>query len=86
MFSSFLIFYWRKKSTRKSSSEFSTVNFLSKVSYKSIYQATNGFSPSMFIGTRSFGFVYKGTLDQEENLVAVNRKELPRASLLNATL
>ena len=71
IFSSVLIFYWRRKSTRNSSSTLPTISFLSKVSYKRLYQATNGFSPSMLIGTGSFGSVYKGILDQEENLVAV---------------
>ncbi|PON76729.1 GPCR kinase [Parasponia andersonii] len=72
MFSSFLIFYWRRKSTRKSCSTLSTISFnLSRVSYKRLYQATGGFSPSMLIGTGSFGSVYKGILDDEENPVAV---------------
>ncbi|PON42476.1 LOW QUALITY PROTEIN: GPCR kinase [Trema orientale] len=71
VFLSFLIFYWRRKSTSKSSSALSTISFLSKVSYKSLYQATNGFSQSMLIGTGSFGSVYKGILHEEESPIAV---------------
>ncbi|PON42470.1 Serine/threonine protein kinase [Trema orientale] len=70
-FLSFLIFYWRRKSTSTSSSAPSTISFLSKVSYKSLYQATNGFSQSMLIGTGSFGSVYKGIIDEEESPIAV---------------
>ena len=36
-----------------------------------MHQATNGFSLNNLIGYGSFGFVYKGVLDQEERLVAV---------------
>ena len=71
LFSGFLILYWRKRSQRKSTTELSTISFLSQVSYKKLYQATNGFSQSMLIGTGGFGSVYKGILDQDENLVAV---------------
>ena len=71
VFSSFIICYWRKKSTKKSVSTLSTINFPSKVPYKSLYQATNQFSPSMLSGTGSFGSVYKGTLDHYENPVAI---------------
>ncbi|KAM6575425.1 hypothetical protein CsatA_023752 [Cannabis sativa] len=66
--------FWRRKSIRRSSlsnSELSTINFLSKVSYHSLHQATNGFSQSMMIGIGSFGSVYKGVLDQEGNEVAI---------------
>lgn len=36
-----------------------------------LYVATNGFSPTMLIGTGSFGSVYEGILDQESSPVAV---------------
>ncbi|KAL5570604.1 hypothetical protein UlMin_027179 [Ulmus minor] len=72
LLSSFIVLFWKRKSKRESSSAISTVNFLSKVSYKRLHQATNGFSPSMLIGTGGFGSVYRGILDQEEaNQVAV---------------
>nr|XP_023876767.1 probable LRR receptor-like serine/threonine-protein kinase At3g47570 [Quercus suber] len=48
-----------------------TIDLLLNVSYKELYQATNGFSPNNLIGSGSFGSVYKGALDQEERLVAI---------------
>ena len=71
LFSSFLFLYWMKKSKKKSPSMVSTIGLLPKVSYKELYQATCGFSPSNLIGYGSFGVVYKGALDQEERLVAI---------------
>ena len=71
LFSSSVIFYWRRRSTKELSAAFPRIGFLSKISYKRLYQATNGFSQSMLIGTGSFGSVYKGILDKEETLVAV---------------
>ncbi|XP_062095201.1 probable LRR receptor-like serine/threonine-protein kinase At3g47570 [Humulus lupulus] len=74
LFASLSFLFWRRKSTRRSSpsnSELSSISFLSKVSYQTLYQATNGFSQSMLIGTGSFGSVYKGILGQEGNAVAV---------------
>ncbi|PON42856.1 LRR-domain containing kinase-like [Trema orientale] len=84
------ILYWRRKSKRKPSDAVSTISSLSQVPYKRLYQATYRFSPSMLIGTGSLGSVYKGIIDQEENIVVVKvlnlqqKGELPRVSLLNA--
>nr|XP_011470627.1 PREDICTED: LRR receptor-like serine/threonine-protein kinase EFR [Fragaria vesca subsp. vesca] len=50
-------------------SEAESINFLSKVSYQTLHQVTGGFSPSNQIGSGGFGSVYKGILDQEENIV-----------------
>ncbi|KAM3697856.1 hypothetical protein ACJW31_06G144300 [Castanea mollissima] len=66
LFSSFLALYWMKKSKKKSPSMVSTISLLPNVSYKELYQATGGFSPSNLIGYGSFGAVYKGALGQEE--------------------
>ena len=41
------------------------------VTYKELYQATNGFSSNNLIGSGSFGYVYKGALDGNETLVAI---------------
>ncbi|KAM6551815.1 hypothetical protein CsatB_001623 [Cannabis sativa] len=74
LFACLSFLFWRRKSIMRSSSsksELSSISFLSKVSYKSLHKATNGFSQSMLIGTGSFGSVFKGTLDQEGNEVAV---------------
>ena len=56
-FSYFLV--WMKNSKKKSPSMVSTMDLLSNVSYKELYQATSGFSPSNLIGLGSFGSVYK---------------------------
>ncbi|KAM4080242.1 hypothetical protein ACB094_09G177400 [Castanea mollissima] len=70
-FSSFLVLFWMKKSKKKSPSMVSTIDLLPNVSYRELHQATSGFSPNNLIGSGSSGFVYKGTLDQEEMLVAI---------------
>ncbi|KAE8670411.1 putative Serine-threonine protein kinase, plant-type [Hibiscus syriacus] len=44
---------------------------LFQVSYKELVEATNGFSALNFLGKGSFGSVYKGFLNQQENPVAV---------------
>ncbi|KAK4579450.1 hypothetical protein RGQ29_029211 [Quercus rubra] len=69
LFSSFLV--WMKKSKKKSPSTVSTMDLLPNVSYKELYQATSGFSPSNLIGSGSFGSVYKGLIHQEERPIAV---------------
>ncbi|XP_065629741.1 putative receptor-like protein kinase At3g47110 [Quercus suber] len=69
LFSSFLV--WMKKSRKKSPSMVSTMDLLLNVSYKELYKATSGFSPSNLIGSGSFGFVYKGLIHSEERSIAV---------------
>ncbi|KAL3642259.1 hypothetical protein CASFOL_013074 [Castilleja foliolosa] len=54
----------------KSSSR-SFTNFYTKVSYKELLNATNGFSSQNIIGRGSFGTVYRGTLGSDRTLVAV---------------
>ena len=71
LFSSFVILCWRRKLKKKIPLSLSTISFLSEVSYKKLYHATYGFSPTMLIGTGSFSSVYKGILDKGKNLVAI---------------
>ena len=58
--SHFLVLYLRRKSKKKSSSTLSSIELISKVSYKRLYQVTGGFSPDNLVGSGSFGSVYKG--------------------------
>nr|XP_023887736.1 LRR receptor-like serine/threonine-protein kinase EFR isoform X2 [Quercus suber] len=69
LFSSILV--WMKKSKKKSPSTVSTIDLCPNVSYKELYQATSGFSPSNLIGSGSFGYVYKGLIHPEERPIAV---------------
>ena len=78
LFSFILFLHQRKKSKRNSSSLGSTIDLLPNVSYKMLYHATNGFSPSNLVGIGSFGSVYKGVLQPEERLVAVKVLNLQR--------
>ncbi|XP_004308928.1 PREDICTED: probable LRR receptor-like serine/threonine-protein kinase At3g47570 [Fragaria vesca subsp. vesca] len=62
--------YWRKKTQNtKQLSAVPSINFLSRVSYQTLHQATGGFSLSNQIGSGSVGSVYKGILDEQENSV-----------------
>ncbi|KAJ7953306.1 putative Receptor-kinase [Quillaja saponaria] len=67
-----------KKKNKKSSSTSSPTDRLSQVTYQSLHQATNGFSLSNLIGSGSFGFVYNGTLEPEERVVAIKVLNLQR--------
>ncbi|XP_024027446.1 probable LRR receptor-like serine/threonine-protein kinase At3g47570 [Morus notabilis] len=71
LFTSCIILHLRRSSQRKTNVEVPKLNDLPKISYKKLFQATNGFSPSMLIGIGSFGSVYRGILDPEENPIAV---------------
>ncbi|XP_043693294.1 LRR receptor-like serine/threonine-protein kinase EFR [Telopea speciosissima] len=42
-----------------------------KLSYKDLFQATGGFSSANFIGSGTYGSVYKGIIDQDETVVAI---------------
>ncbi|KAF3455321.1 hypothetical protein FNV43_RR05769 [Rhamnella rubrinervis] len=64
----FVIVYWRRKSTYKSTSMLSILESLPKVSYRRLYEATEGFSPSNLIGSGGFDSIYKGVLDQGQSV------------------
>ncbi|PRQ57773.1 putative protein kinase RLK-Pelle-LRR-XII-1 family [Rosa chinensis] len=70
LFAVILALYWgRKTQKKKPLSTVSSINFISRVSYQTLHQATGGFSTTNQIGSGSFGCVYKGILDQEQNNV-----------------
>ncbi|XP_027913209.1 probable LRR receptor-like serine/threonine-protein kinase At3g47570 [Vigna unguiculata] len=66
-----LTIYWMRKRSNKPSLDSPTIDQLPKVSYQSLYNGTNGFSSSNLIGSGSFSSVYKGTLEQEDKIVAI---------------
>nr|XP_023872126.1 LRR receptor-like serine/threonine-protein kinase EFR [Quercus suber] len=65
-----------KKSKKKSPSTVPTMDLLPNVSYKELYQATSGFSPSNLIGSGGFGSVYKGLIHPKERPIAVKVLDL----------
>ncbi|XP_059458517.1 putative receptor-like protein kinase At3g47110 [Corylus avellana] len=73
-----------KKSKKESSSTLIKTNQLSNVSYKELYQTTDGFSHSNLIGFGSFGLVYKGILDQGKMMVAVKVLNLQQKGATNS--
>ncbi|MCH91486.1 kinase-like protein, partial [Trifolium medium] len=62
--------YLRRKRNQKLSFDSPTIDQLSKVSYQDLHQGTDGFSYRNLIGSGSFGSVYKGNLESEDNIVA----------------
>ncbi|XP_043696280.1 probable LRR receptor-like serine/threonine-protein kinase At3g47570 [Telopea speciosissima] len=81
LISSYLTLYWiRRSKSRPPSPSLIGDQFL-KLSYKELFQATGGFSSTNFLGSGSFGSVYKGIINQGETIVAVKVLNLqnPRA-------
>ncbi|KAK2373565.1 putative LRR receptor serine/threonine-protein kinase [Trifolium repens] len=69
---SFIItMYWMRKRNQKRSFDSPTIDQLAKVSYQDLHRGTDGFSTRNFIGSGSFGSVYKGNLVSEDNGVAI---------------
>ncbi|KAI3841502.1 hypothetical protein MKX03_031115 [Papaver bracteatum] len=83
---SILIFYWNKKAMKKSylhisDSETPSDEMFQKVSFRELFDATNGFSVENLVGAGSYGSVYKGAaiLSQESStVVAVKVLNLER--------
>ncbi|KAK2633142.1 hypothetical protein EUGRSUZ_L00475 [Eucalyptus grandis] len=72
---SLLYFVWfrhNKNALASSSSE----DGLLHVSYHNLLKATRGFSSTNLLGVGSFGFVYKGLLDQTQSVVAIKILDL----------
>ncbi|KAF3455310.1 hypothetical protein FNV43_RR05758 [Rhamnella rubrinervis] len=68
MLATFVVVCWRRKSIYKSTSAISIIESLPKVSYRRLYEATEGFSPSNLIGSGGFGSIYKGVLNQGQSV------------------
>ncbi|KAF7830961.1 putative receptor-like protein kinase [Senna tora] len=68
LLSSLLTILWVFKSKTKSCLTQSTIEHLPNVSYRTLHQATEGFSPNYLIGSGSFGLVYRGNLNSEREV------------------
>lgn len=62
--------HWVAKSNKSRSASLK-IEDVTKVSYRRLHQATQGFSPQNLIGSGGFGSVYKGTFDSEAKEVAI---------------
>jgi hypothetical protein len=71
IFSFIITMYWMRKRNQKRSFDSPTIDQLAKVSYQDLHRGTDGFSTRNFIGSGSFGSVYKGNLVSEDNVVAI---------------
>jgi hypothetical protein len=71
IFSFIITMYWMRKRNQKRSFDSPTIDQLAKVSYQDLHRGTYGFSTRNFIGSGSFGSVYKGNLVSEDNVVAI---------------
>ncbi|KAJ0705304.1 putative protein kinase RLK-Pelle-LRR-XII-1 family [Helianthus annuus] len=68
---SFVLFYCCIKKKRDKPSESRLAESFEKISYGRIFKATEGFSAKNMIGTGSFSSVYKGVLDENGFIVAI---------------
>ncbi|XP_077225108.1 receptor kinase-like protein Xa21 [Tasmannia lanceolata] len=67
----YITFYWKRKSGKNPLVMSPSVDPCLKLSYAELLRATNGFSLENLVGAGSYGYVYKGFLDQNETVVAV---------------
>lgn len=61
-----------------SSDSAATIELLVKVSYKNLYDGTDGFSTRNLIGSGNFGPVYLGTLELEDKVVVMKVLKLQK--------
>ncbi|KAL5143334.1 putative LRR receptor-like serine/threonine-protein kinase [Glycine soja] len=66
-----LTIYWVRKRSKRPYLDSPTIDQLARVSYQSLHNGTNGFSATNLIGSGNFSFVYKGTIELEEKVVAI---------------
>ena len=66
-----LTIYWMRIINQKRSFDSPSNDQEAKVSFRDLYQGTDGFSDRNLIGSGSFGDVYKGNLVSEDNVVAI---------------
>ncbi|XP_076893026.1 uncharacterized protein LOC143544938 [Bidens hawaiensis] len=64
-----LAYVWLKKKSRSKPSQSSTRDRFLKVSYDQLLKATNGFSEANLIGKGGFSSVFKGILDEYDNMI-----------------
>ncbi|KAK2980976.1 hypothetical protein RJ640_018060 [Escallonia rubra] len=68
----FFVFVYKRRLAKKVSlSNSSMGDILLKVSYGSLYKATEGFSSTNLLGSGQFSSVYKGILEENQTVVAV---------------
>ncbi|CAL5429437.1 unnamed protein product [Camellia sinensis] len=65
------ILYRNRRSRKRVNLASPLKNQYPQLSYGELFQATNGFSPSNLIGEGGYGYVYKGILNSDEQIVAV---------------
>ena len=74
----FIVRHWRRKSRKNVSSAPLYNSQFQRISYLDLHKATGRFSESNIIGVGSYGFVYKGVLDQDAIAIAVKVFNLQR--------
>ena len=75
----FIFVSWRKRSKSSQGSALRIGEPFSKLSYGMLSKATNRFSEENLLGIGHFGFVYRGILDVERNMVvAIKVFQLPQ--------
>ncbi|XP_048130140.1 probable LRR receptor-like serine/threonine-protein kinase At3g47570 [Rhodamnia argentea] len=79
----FLYLCWLKQKGNEPVSS-SLDDSLLNLSYGTLLKVTNGFSLTNLIGSGSFGFVYKGTLQENGNAIAVKVLNLTRHGALKS--